>query len=178
MEWNLFGEVERTHDHASNPKSNNVSSGYQDLRWVVALKLLRMIWPALCSKGPQLRREPGIQNVLILVNMMAATLWTNICVLHKCILPATIIAIEHRNAVSPPKLSGNVPVTKILHPSEVCLSPALRMEGNLTIFYYLCCRLFKFINGNKPLLREPWLKRSTAAITMHNRVIKVFNVIK
>ena len=143
---------------------------------MMSLKLLRMIWPALCSKGPQLRREPGVQNVLILVNMMAATLWTNISVLHKCVLPATIITVEHGDAVSPPKLSGNVPVTKILHPSEVCLSPTLRMEGNLTIFY--CCRLFELINGNKPLLREPWLKRSTAAITMHNRVIKIFNVIK
>ena len=145
---------------------------------MMTLKQLRMIWPTLCSKSPQLRREPGIQNILILMNMMSPTPWTDISIFHKSILPATIIAVEHRNAVSPPKLPGDVPVTEILHPSEVGLSPALWVEGNLTIFDYLCCRLFELINGNKPLLREPWLKRSAAAVAMHNGVIKVFNVIK
>ena len=145
---------------------------------MVTLKLLRMIWPALCSKSPQLRREPGIQNVLILMNVMAAALWTDIGVFHKCILPTAIIAVEHRNAVTPPKLPGDVPVAEILHPSEVGLSPTLWVEGNLTVFNYLRCRLFELINGNEPLLREPWLKRSTATVAMHNGVIKVFNVIK
>ena len=80
--------------------------------------------------------------------------------------------------MSPPKLSGDVPVAKIFHPREVGLSPTLWMEGNLTVFDYLCCRLFELIDSNKPLLREPWLKRSTTAVAMHNGVIKVFNVIK
>ena len=145
---------------------------------MVTLKLLRMIWPTLCSKSPQLRREPGIQNVLILMDMMTAALWTDISVFHKSILPATIIAVEHRNAVTPPKLPGDIPVTEILHPGEVGLSPTLWVEGNLTVFNYLCCRLFELINGNKPLLREPWLKSCAAAVAMHNGVIKVFNVIK
>ena len=145
---------------------------------MMALKQLRMIWPTLCSKGPQLRREPGVQNVLILVNMMTATFWTDISVFHKCILPATIIAVEHRNTVSPPKLPGDVPVAEIFHPSEVGLSPTLWVEGNLTVFDYLCCGLFEPIDSNKPLLREPWLKRSATAVAMHNGVIKIFNVIK
>ena len=145
---------------------------------MVTLKLLRMIWPTLRSKSPQLRREPGIQNVLILMDMMTAALWTDIGVFHKSILPATIIAVEHRNAVSPPKLPGDIPVAEILHPSEVGLSPTLWVEGNLTVFNYLRCRLFELINGNKPLLREPWLKSCAAAVAMHNGVIKIFNVIK
>ena len=145
---------------------------------MVTFKLFRMVWPTLCSKSPQLRREPGIQNILILMNMMTAALWTDISVFHKSILPATIIAVEHRNAVTPPKLPGDIPVTEILHPGEVGLSPTLWVEGNLTVFNYLCCRLFELINGNKPLLREPRLKSCAAAVAMHNRVIKVFNVIK
>ena len=80
--------------------------------------------------------------------------------------------------MSPPKLPGDIPVAEILHPSEVGLSPTLWVEGNLTVFNYLCCRLFELIDGNKPLLREPWLQRSATAVAVHNGVIKVFNVIK
>ena len=47
---------------------------------------------------------------LILMTMMTAALWTDVSVFHKRILPATIIAVEHRNAVTPPKLPGDIPV--------------------------------------------------------------------
>ena len=80
--------------------------------------------------------------------------------------------------MTPPKLPGDIPVAEILHPSEVGLSPTLWVEGNLTVFNYLCCRLFELIDGNKPLLREPRLKSCATAVAMHNGVIKIFNVIK
>ena len=145
---------------------------------MMTLKLLRMLGPALRGKSPELRGEPGIQYVFILVYVMAATLGADIGILHKSILPATVIAVKDRDAMTPPKLPRNVPVTKVIHPREIGLRPALGMEGYVSFANRLCSGLFKLINGNKPLLGEPWLKRSTAAIAVHDRVLKVFDVVE
>ena len=110
--------------------------------------------------------------------MMAAALGTDIGILHKGVLPATIVTVKYRNTMTPPKLPGNVPITKVIHPREIGLRPALGMEGDVSFANRLCSRFFKLINGNKPLLGEPWLKRCSAAIAVHDGVLKVFDVVE
>ena len=50
MERHLPRKVERAHHHASHPERNDVASGHEDLRGMVAAHLLEVIGPALCGE--------------------------------------------------------------------------------------------------------------------------------
>ena len=177
LEWDLVGKVERRHYHARNPQAHNVASGRQHLRWVGGLQLIGIFRPSLRSKRPQLRGEPGIKNIFVLMDM-AAALWANVGVFHQSVFPAAGITIEHRNTMAPPKLTRNTPILQVLQPIKVNLLPACRVELDFTVLHHFGSTFLQSVNRNKPLLRQPRLELGVAAIARHNRMIVIFHMIK
>ena len=178
VEWHLVGEVERAHDHASDPQGNDVAGGDQDLRGVVGLKLGRVVRPALSGKGPQLGAEPSVQHVLVLVHMVAAALGADVSVLHESVGPAAVLAVEDRDAMAPPQLARNAPVLEVVHPGEVGVGPAGRVELDLAALDDLGRALLELVHGNEPLLGKPGLQRGVAAVAVHDGVVQLLDVVE
>ena len=144
----------------------------------MALEQLRLLRPALRGEGPQLRAEPRVQHVLVLVHVMAAALGTHVGVLGQGVLPAAVLAVEHGNAVAPPQLAADAPVLKVFHPGGVGLRPARGVEGDLAGVDGVERRPFELVDGNEPLLGQPRLQRRVATIAVHDGVIEVLDVIE
>ena len=144
----------------------------------MSLEQLRLLRPALRGKGPQLRAEPGVQHVLVLMHVMAAALGAHVGVLGQGVLPATVLAVEHGDAVSPPKLTRDAPILEVLHPGGVGLRPARGVEGDLAGVDGVERRPLEFVDGHKPLLGQPRLKRGVAAVAVHDGVVVVLHVIE
>ncbi len=167
MKGDLISEVQRTHNHARDPKGDDVTSRNEHFCRVVALQLLRMVRPSLRRKWPKLRGKPCVKDVLVLANMMPMAFRALYRIVHTSVFPTTVIAIKHRNAMAPPKLSADAPILQIFHPCQVRLRPARRMERDLTISDGLRRSLLELVDSNEPLLRKPWLQCRITAIAMH-----------
>ena len=178
LKRNLVQEVQRAHDHAGDPQRDDVARGDERRRGVMALEQLRLLRPALRGKGPQLRAEPSVQHVLVLMHVMAATLGAHVGVLGEGVLPAAVLAVEHGDAVAPPQLTADAPVLKVLHPGGVGLRPARGVEGDLAGIDGVERRPLELIDGHKPLLGQPRLQRGVATVAVHDGVVVLLDVVE
>ena len=144
----------------------------------MALEQLRLLRPALRGEGPQLRAEPGVQHVLVLMHAMAAALGAHVGVLGQSVLPAAVLAVEHGDTVAPPKLTRDAPVLEVLHPGGVGLRPTRGMEGDLAGVDGVQRRPLELIDGHEPLLGQPRLQRGVATVAVHDGVIEFVDVIE
>ena len=144
----------------------------------MALEQLRLLRPALRGEGPQLRAEPGVQHVLVLMHVMAAALGAHVGVLGQGVLPAAVLAVEHGDAVAPPQLAADAPVLEVLHPGGVGLRPARGVEGDLAGVDGVERRPLELVDGHKPLLGQPRLQGGVATVAVHDGVIELFDVIE
>ena len=142
------------------------------------LEQLRLLRPALRGKGPQLRAEPGVQHILVLMHVMAAALGAHVGVLGQSVLPAAVLAVEHGDAVAPPQLTADAPVLKVLHPGGVGLRPARGVEGDLAGVDGVERRPLELVDCHEPLLGKPRLQRGVATIAVHDGVIEFVDVIE
>ena len=178
LKRHLVQEVQRAHDHAGDPQRDDVARGDERRRGVMPLEQLRLLRPALRGEGPQLRAEPGVQHILVLVHVMAAALGAHIGVLGEGVLPAAVLAVEHGNAVAPPQLAADAPILEVLHPSGVGLRPARGVEGDLAGVDGVERRPLKLIDGHKPLLGQPRLQRGVATVAVHDGVVVLLDVVE
>ena len=178
LKGHLVQEVQRAHNHSGDPQRDNVARGDERRRGVMALEQLRLLRPALRGKGPQLRAEPGVQHILVLVYVMTAALGAHVGVLGQGVLPAAVLAVEHGDAVAPPQLARDAPVLEVLHPGGVGLRPARGMERDLAGVDRIERRPLELVNGHKPLLRKPRLQCGVATVAVHDGVIEVLDVIE
>ncbi len=144
----------------------------------MSLEQLRLLRPALRGEGPQLRAEPGVQHVLVLMHVMAAALGAHVGVLGQGVLPAAILAVEHGDAVAPPQLTADAPVLEVLHPGGVGLRPARRVEGHLAGVDGVERRSFELVDGHEPLLGQPRLQGGVATVAVHDGVIVLLDVVE
>src|SRR5699024_4880832 len=119
--WDIAHVFQTGEDHSCYPEENDVVAGYQCAGWVEVFELLGVVWPAQSGEWPQSGAEPGIQGVLILMQMGAAALRT----FFRCILCnddlAAIFTVVSRNTMTPPQLTGDTPVFDVFHPVEIGL---------------------------------------------------------
>ena len=144
----------------------------------MALEQLRLLRPALRGEGPQLRAEPGVQHVLVLMHVMAAALGAHVGVLGEGVLPAAVLAVEHGDAMTPPQLARDAPVLEVLHPGGVGLRPARGVEGDLAGVDGIERRPLELVDGHKPLLGQPRLKGGVATVAVHDGVVELFDMIE
>ena len=177
-EGHLVQEVQRAHDHARHPQGDDVAGGDERRRGVMALELLGVLRPALRGEGPQLRAEPGVEHVLVLVHMVPAALRAHVDVLHEGVLPAAVLAVEHGDAVAPPQLAADAPVLEIFHPGGVGLRPARGVESDLAGVDGVERRPLELVDCHEPLLGKPRLQRGVATVAVHDGVIEFVDVIE
>ena len=139
---------------------------------MVAAHPLGVIGPALRGEGPELRAEPGVEHVLVLPHVVSTTVGAGVNILHKGVLPAAVLAVKHRDAVTPPELPRDTPVLEAIHPSEVSIRPTCGMKRDLTVAHDLGRAFLEPVHRHEPLLREPRLERRVAAVTVHDGVIE------
>ena len=178
LKRHLVQEVQRAHDHASNPQRDDVARGDERRRGVMALEQLRLLRPTLRGEGPQLRAKPGIQHVLVLMYVMAAALGAHVGVLGKCVFPAAVLAVEHGDAMAPPQLATDAPVLEVLHPGGVGLRPARGVEGDLAGVDGVERRPLELVDGHEPLLGQPRLQGGVATVAMHDGMIVLLDVVE
>ena len=145
---------------------------------MMALEQLRLLRPALRGEGPQLRAEPGVQHVLVLMHVMAAALGAHVGVLGEGVLPAAVLAVEHGDAVAPPQLAADAPVLEVLHPGGVGLRPARGVEGDLARVDGVERRPLELVDGDEPLLGQPRLQGGVATVAVHDGVVELFDVVE
>src|SRR5437899_1661292 len=83
--------------------------------------------PAEAGERHQLRREPGVEHVLVLPERVPAVgAGGEVGAARESGLAIGPVAVPDRNPVSPPELAGNAPVPDVLHPLRVHAAPPLR----------------------------------------------------
>ena len=162
-------EVVAGHQHPGYPEKQDLRRGDQCVARVEAREVRRLLRPAERRERPEPRREPGVEHVRILLHRPAA-LGARRRVLPVGPLVAALGAGEHRDAVAPPQLPGNVPVPDVLHPVLERRVPALRDDLEALLAVLREDRLSERLHLHEPLIAEPRLDDRVAAITMAHRM--------
>ena len=175
LEWDILAKFQSHHNHAGYPEENNIITSNQGAGWVELLQLRSFLWPTHSFKWPQARAEPGIQYILILMEMLAATFWTYIYISTRNSGFATIITVPGRNPMAPPQLAGNTPITNIVQPVAIDFGKSLWYEFDFASLDSLYSRLSQGIHLDKPLGRNHWLNGGMATGAMTNSMLMILN---
>ncbi len=121
-ERDLAGELEAHHDHACDPEEDDVATGAEHVGGIEGVKLRRLLGPAERRERPQRAGEPGIEHVGVALPAVAVgRRRADVCL---------TAAVPDRDLMAPPELAGDAPRADVLHPVEVDLGPALRVEAD------------------------------------------------
>src|SRR5439155_8288309 len=108
VERDLSHVLDAEHDHPRYPEEKDVVAGLKDGAWVVTLEVWSFVRPPKGAERPEPGREPGVEHVGILVDVVAATRraprWIRPVLVghdHRVTVPA----VPHRDGVPPPDLS-------------------------------------------------------------------------
>ncbi len=71
VERRLFLEMQSHHHHARNPEEDDVEAGDQRRGRIEALQFRRLVRPAQRRERPQRRREPGVEHVVVAMQILA-----------------------------------------------------------------------------------------------------------
>lgn len=69
VEGKLAGELETQHDHPSHPEEQNVMTGLHEGQREVPIQLGGFLWPPEHREREKSRREPRVQDVLLLLDV-------------------------------------------------------------------------------------------------------------
>ena len=164
VERNLSGVLQSREDHAGNPEEDDVVAGDQGVSRVEIFQLRGLVRPAQGRERPQRRAEPGVQRVLILVQVGAAALRAGGGRFLGDDHLAAVVAVVGRDAVAPPELTGDAPVLDVLHPVVVGLVHPLGNQLDLAIADNVDGRLCQRLHLDKPLLGDHRLDGGAAAV--------------
>ena len=176
LERGLAHVLHAGEDHAGNPEEDDVVAGNEGRSRVEILQLLGLIRPAERGERPQSGREPGIQNVLLLMDMRAAALRAGVHIGLGDGHFTAVVAVECRNAVTPPQLTGDTPVVYVLHPAQVGLGEAVGHKLGLALVYYVHSGLGERRHLDEPLCRGHRLNGGAAAVAGAYVVLVVLNL--
>mmetsp|Transcript_5065 Transcript_5065/g.19540 ORF Transcript_5065/g.19540 Transcript_5065/m.19540 type:complete len:306 (-) Transcript_5065:1289-2206(-) len=141
FERHLTSQFHAHHYHTSDPEEQNVVSSFEEGRWVKLGQIRCLVGPAKDGKRKQTGREPSVEHVFVLfecefstrelllgrnarfigvttddpsIHLLRATAW------HPTIVVTFAVEtnVEGWNTMTPPKLTGDAPVTNVLQPSE------------------------------------------------------------
>ena len=175
-ERHVLHEVQAQHDHAGDPEEDDVEAGHEDGCRVEGGELRRLLGPAQRRIGPQGRREPGVQHVLVLAERHGVAVpgqrlrrGTGFV---PCHVDVAVAVIPGRDPVSPPQLPADAPVLDAVHPVEVGALPVLGHEADPAVLDGADGRFGERRDAHVPLVGQPRLDDGVGAVTArhHQRV--------
>ena len=162
-------EVDPRHDHARDPEEEDLGGGHEHVGRIEGAQVVRVMRPAERRERPEPTGGPGVEDVLVLPHRAGAR-GASGRVLAQRVGPTAGIAVEHRNAVSPPELARDVPVADRLHPVDVDAFPSFREDAHAAVLHRLEGRCRERRHLHEPLVRESRLDDGVAAIAATHRI--------
>src|SRR3989344_8506609 len=150
-------------NHSRNPEEENIVARLEKVGWVIGLQVHCVFGPAECRKGPETRREPCVECILVLSPSCFGWLDTH-CNFFS--------SIPDGNAVSVPDLSADAPVAQIFYPVEIGLLKMFGDNFNSPRTHWLKHQLFErlatsgdfFVHLDEPLQFYLRLDNATRAL--------------
>ena len=158
------------HDHARDPEEENVEAGNQEAGRIkgveVSARFGRDLRPAKDGDRQQARREPGVENIGLLRNLLRAAVGAGGGIDAGDGDLVALRAVPCGNAMAPPELARDAPVVNVLHPLEVGLLVHLRREADVLLADGCLGLVGQRLNLDEPLRREARLDRRLAAVAV------------
>mmetsp|Transcript_83519 Transcript_83519/g.215089 ORF Transcript_83519/g.215089 Transcript_83519/m.215089 type:complete len:366 (+) Transcript_83519:1325-2422(+) len=173
-EGRLAGQCDAHHDHARDPEEEDVVTSLKHGRRVEVLEVgVGLVWPAHGGEGPEARREPGVQDIRILLQL---DIVAEVCprlllrVIHRrrdvvlAVGVRPVHGVVHRDPVAPPELPGDAPRLLLLQPAVPDLRVPLRLDLDLAAGDSIHGLLGHLLRLDEPLVREHRLNDLAAAL--------------
>ena len=196
-ERHLLHEVQPHHHHARDPEEDDVEAGDEHVGRVIALQLRRLVGPAERRERPQRRGEPGVEHVLVAVQILVGKARAPLRIggdvvplLGRDLLDVGVVRervgdrivlvlgdedfavrpVPGRNLVAPPDLARDAPGLDVLHPVEERRLPLLRHETVRRSRTAVDRRLRQRLGVDVPLIGEIRLDHRAGAVAMRHAV--------
>ena len=146
MERHVVHELVTRHDHPGYPEEDDVRSGHEVVGWIIVCKVGVGLVVGVAGHlrvehgdGPQPAGEPGVQDVLVLLEVLGldgridglGSLEGFLEAILDNYLP--IREIICRNPLTPPQLAADAPIACVLHPVTVGIAILVRDELDETV---------------------------------------------
>ena len=164
VEGRLAHLLDAGEDHSGYPEEDDVIAGHQHTGGIEVLQILGVMGPAQRGEGPQGGGEPGVQHVLVLMEMGAAALgalFGRVLADHGL---AALVAVIGGNPMAPPQLTADAPVANVLHPVEIGLGEPFRHELHLARAHRLDGGPGQRLHLHEPLSAGHRVYRMVAAV--------------
>jgi hypothetical protein len=168
-ERHVVQELQPRHHHPGHPEEDDVEAGHEHARRVEDLEVARLLRPAERREGPERRREPCVEHVLVLPERPAPAGRAGRRVLARHGRVA-VLAVPGRDAVAPPELARDAPRLDVLHPVGVDLRPPLGHEARPAVAHGLERRVGHALYFEEPLLGHERLDDPLAAVAVRHLV--------
>ena len=162
-ERNLLHEFHRHEHHTGNPEKNDVITGNHRRCRIPLVQDRRPVRPAHGGKRPERRGKPCIKNVRILADMFASAFRAGLQIGTGRNDFTTIVAVPHRNTMSPPELAGNTPVMNIFQPLDIGRRKTFRNKFCFPRLHCFHSGTGKRFHFDKPLFRSKRFNNRMAA---------------
>ena len=166
MEGNFARLLDAREHHAHHPERDDVVARHEHVGGIEIFEFGGLVRPAQRREGPERRREPGIEHVLVLREVRAAALGADGGRLAGADDFAAVAAVPHGDAVPPPQLTGDAPVADVFQPIIIDLREAVGHELRLVLHHGVDGGLGKGRHLDEPLLGDDGLHRRMAAVAV------------
>ena len=170
-------ELEPGEDHPGDPEEDDVPRGREDVARVPARELRRPLGPAERGERVEGRREPGVEDVLVLPQLGRAALGAG-SRLGLGDRDMAVGAVPDRDAMPPPDLARDAPVADVLHPVEVDARKALGREADAAVLDRRDRRSGELLHRHPPLRDDERLDAAVAAHAVADRVAVVLPLLE
>jgi hypothetical protein len=143
-------EVASEHDHARDPKEQNLVGRDQQRCGIKHRLVARLIRPAERRERQQSGGEPGVQHVRDLLRLRSAAFRTTGWRRARNDHFLARAARPRRNAMSPPQLPRDAPVVNVVHPVQINRAVVLRDDRD-----FVCLDRLARAIGERFDLHEP-----------------------
>eukprot|EP00760_Papus_ankaliazontas_P017993 PhM_4_TR17413/c0_g1_i1/m.82358 len=183
-ERELVQQLEGGHHHAGHPEEHNVVTSLEQMCGEVALHVGGLgVGPPHDFEGPEGAREPGVQHILVLLQLKLCPLLRRQVELLDCLFasllhrtsdsPAGMFVLDHglagksaevgRDAMAPPQLTRHAPRLDVLQPVVPNLLVGLGQELEVTVADSVHRPLCHTGAVNEPLREKEGLNNVTCA---------------
>ena len=162
-------QLEAGEDHPVLPEPDDVARGRVQVARVEGAEVGRVVGPAERRERPERGREPGVEHVVALRQLVRAALGAGLR-LGLGDREVAVGALPDRQAVAPPDLARDVPVGRLLERRDREAVLRLGMELDAARAQSLQRRLLQLVHPAPPLQRDPRLDPRLAAVAERDRV--------